>query len=105
MGGLENLKIEQHYRGPIPPASELEKLAQIDPTFPNRVMKMAENHNHANTKAREVLIKLGMWMIFVFFIASFSASVYFAFIGNNIVAGVFGLPPLVGCLKILFQKI
>ena len=32
----------EHYSGPMPPSNELSRYAAIDPTFPDRMMTMAE---------------------------------------------------------------
>lgn len=36
------ISVAQMYKGPIPQASDLSEYASIDPSFPNRIMEMAE---------------------------------------------------------------
>ena len=41
------------YKGPIPPASEMEGYKSVDPSFPDRILKMAESeqaHRHEMEK-------------------------------------------------------
>lgn len=42
-------RISMHYAGPIPMAAEMQRLAQVDPTFPERIMRIYEkqvDHRH-----------------------------------------------------------
>jgi uncharacterized membrane protein len=48
----EQLIIRQ-YNGPIPPASELEQLKAVDPSFPDRVMRIAEAHAAADIRKKD----------------------------------------------------
>lgn len=48
----EQLIIRQ-YNGPIPPAAELEQLRAIDPSFPERVMRIAESHAAADVRRKD----------------------------------------------------
>jgi len=47
--------LEQHgkaFSGPIPDPETLERYKGADPSFPERIMKMAEAHNAADVKAK-----------------------------------------------------
>ena len=45
----------ESYSGPIPDPETLEKYKNAGPSFPERIMKMAEAHNEANVKTKNRL--------------------------------------------------
>jgi uncharacterized membrane protein len=42
----------EEYSGPIPPPETLQKFGDIDPSIPERIIKMAELQNSAETKMK-----------------------------------------------------
>jgi uncharacterized membrane protein len=49
--------IAEHYSGPVPAAKEMKQYAEIDPSFPDRMMTMAEKQQDANIRIAERLSK------------------------------------------------
>lgn len=49
--------IAEHYSGPVPAAKEMKRYAEIDPSFPDRMMTMAEKQQDANIRIAERLSK------------------------------------------------
>lgn len=45
------------HSGPLPPPDTLKGYAEIDPSFPERIMKMAEENNAANISHEKEIIK------------------------------------------------
>jgi uncharacterized membrane protein len=94
----------QQYSGPIPPAEELAKFHQIDPSFPERIMKMAENHNNANTVEKVKLLHKGLsfliWIISIMLLAS----IYFFYIKDYYAGAAFGITPFVYAIGTLLNK-
>jgi len=43
---------ETHFQGPLPDPEMLEQYKNADPSFPERIMKMAEDHNAADVVAK-----------------------------------------------------
>ncbi len=44
---VQATKITESHRGPLPLPSHLKQYGEIDPSFPERIMKMAEANNNA----------------------------------------------------------
>jgi uncharacterized membrane protein len=44
---------EEIYRGPLPEPETLERYKNADPSFPERIMEMAENHNAADVQTKK----------------------------------------------------
>ena len=93
------------YQGPIPPAVELDHYKQIDPTFPDRIMKMAENYNRSNTIIKTRFLFWGLVILALIIFISLIASIYFATKNEPIYASLFGIVPLLSVIKIIFNKI
>ncbi len=87
------ISVQQHNNS-IPSAVELNNYKLIDPSFPERIMKMAENHNRTNTIERTRLLHKGMNMSFISLFIMTTAGIYFGIIGNNTLAGLC-LSPLI----------
>ncbi|GHV16143.1 hypothetical protein FACS189493_1450 [Spirochaetia bacterium] len=49
---LQLLQMQQVYQGPIPQSQELAGYKSIDPTYPDRIIKMAESHTAADVKTK-----------------------------------------------------
>jgi uncharacterized membrane protein len=96
----EQLIIRQ-YNGPIPPASELEQLKAVDPSFPERVMCIAEAHAAADIRKKDrfsiapIIGQIASLLISCF---GFGISVLFAFKGieaGAIAAIIGGISPII----------
>jgi uncharacterized membrane protein len=64
----ERLYIRQ-YDGPFPPASELLQIKQVDPAYPERIMKLTEDRTAANIRQQDresiaPLISMGITTLF-----------------------------------------
>jgi len=57
---LHSREISEYFQGPLPDPQMLEQYKNADPTFPERIMRMAEAHNTADvtTKGRISLSNL-----------------------------------------------
>ena len=72
--------IAQHYQGVIPPPEMMEKFSEIDPSFPDRILKMAENEGiERRARERSIIVK------------SFILDILGLFTGVSVVAGVIWL--------------
>jgi uncharacterized membrane protein len=49
---IQEVRSEELYLGPLPEPETLEKYKLTDPSFPERIMKMAEAHNAADVRAK-----------------------------------------------------
>lgn len=77
------------YNGPLPHPSILKGFGEIDSSFPNRIITMAENHAKTEdevqkkivqTNARSIL--LGQIFSFIFGLAGIGACIFLALKGN-----------------------
>jgi uncharacterized membrane protein len=50
---LQEIHSQELYSGPLPEPGTLEKYKTADPSFPERIMKMAEAHNAADVRAKD----------------------------------------------------
>lgn len=78
------------YVGPIPPPQTLAQFKDVDPTFPERIFKMAEAHNEANIReqnrlswAKVALPLMGQILTFLLGIAGIVGAVLLARYGKN----------------------
>ncbi len=85
-----------HYSGPIPPPATLEGYGKIDPTFPDRIISMAEkeqNHQHQmETKMRDndyTLSRRGQNFAMILTLLLTGAAVFSMYVGSNIGGGIF----------------
>ncbi len=86
------------YSGPIPHPNILKGLGEIDASFPDRVMKIAENHASTEDESQKKIIKLnaisiimGQIFSFIFGLAALAVCVYMArnkIIEGTVVSGV-----------------
>lgn len=54
----QQLTVTKHYQGVIPPPEMMEQFKNIDPSFPDRILKMAENEGfHRRELAKSVTYK------------------------------------------------
>ena len=78
------------YNGPLPHPSILKGFGEIDSTFPNRIITMAENHAKTEDETQRKIVQinsrsilLGQIFSFIFGIAGIGACVYLAIKGNT----------------------
>jgi uncharacterized membrane protein len=107
--------IIRQYNGPIPPASELEQLKAVDPSFPDRVMRIAESHAAADVRKKDRFSLAGLVVPIIGQIASvliscfgFGISILFAFKGieTGVIAAIIGgiSPIIIAALANLKKK-
>lgn len=95
---------EVQYRGPLPHPSILADYAKVDSSFPERIMKMAEENNRAAIEHEELYLKemlkikkRGLTLSFTLGLLSLIAGVVFAFFSLSavsITAILGGLAPI-----------
>ena len=51
------VRVTQHYQGVIPPPEMMEHFSRIDPSFPGRILAMAENEGDARRQKEKSIIK------------------------------------------------
>lgn len=85
------------YSGPLPPAAEMERYAQIDPSFAERIIKMAENEashrhqtDHIIIEHQAADIKRGQQFALTIGLAGFLFSAYALYLDRAWVASLFG---------------
>jgi uncharacterized membrane protein len=49
---IKTIQTSELYQGPLPEPEALEKYKNADPSFPERIMRMAEAHNAADIKTK-----------------------------------------------------
>ena len=95
---------QAHFAGPIPPAMEMEKYAQISPDLPEKIIQMAikeQDHrflmDSAEQKRRDdelktnsTLIKWGIYASVICIIVIMLAAVLCAYFGHPITSGIIG---------------
>jgi uncharacterized membrane protein len=102
-------------QGPLPSPDILERYRAADPTFPERIMKMAEDHNKADTITKNrislsnlIVPIIGQVFTLLISLGSLFACVYLAMAGHTgaaIATIVGGLSPIIiGALKNLGHK-
>jgi uncharacterized membrane protein len=104
------LETEEHivvrqYNGPIPPASELQGLKNIDDSFPERVMQLAEKHAAADVRRKDrfslvnlIVPIVGQITSFLISCMGFGIGVLFTFKGieaGAIAAIIGGIAPII----------
>jgi uncharacterized membrane protein len=108
----------QRYEGPIPHSSELLKYNEVDPTFANRVMIMAEqNAQHVreiNNKQLELkesdldkgykLAALGQKLGFIILIIMILSGAYLISTAHEIIGTCFSLIGIAPILKFFFHR-
>lgn len=99
------------YTGPIPHPSTLKGYKEVDPTFPERIVKLVENdQDHKidldNTKLNNAnkLNILGMWFGFIIAILSLCAGTFLIYLNKNVagIAAIFA--SLAGVLAVFIVK-
>jgi uncharacterized membrane protein len=92
---------QEFFSGPLPPPEALKAYREIDPGYPERLMKMAEAHAAADVhkKYKEPFnVTLGQVLSFALGLAGFGISALFAFKGlegGAIAAALGGVAPII----------
>ena len=93
------------YSGPIPHPDILKGLADIDPSFPNRIISIAENHAKTEDEAKMKIVKtnsfsliLGQCFSFLFGIGGLAACVFMAMKGFAAGAVISGIVVITQCV-------
>jgi uncharacterized membrane protein len=102
---MQEIEAQEVYSGPIPHPDFLKKFGDIDPSFPERIMKMAEDNNKADITMRNRfslsgLISPLLGQIFSFLISGigFGAAILFGLRGietGAIAATIGGIAPII----------
>jgi uncharacterized membrane protein len=102
MGKIETQEL---YSGPIPHPDFLKKFGDVDPSFPERIMKMAEDNNKADVVMRNRFSRAGLiapllGQIFSFLISciGFTTAILFGLKGieaGAITATIGGIAPII----------
>jgi uncharacterized membrane protein len=105
---VQFLARQEYFSGPLPPPAELKGYMDIDPGYPDRLMKLAESHSEATIllKREEAYLKhqeaasMGRGQVFSFALGltGFGISALFAFKGleaGAIAAAIGGVAPII----------
>ena len=83
------LKLMQFRQGPTPSPEELQKLQEIDPSFPDRIISMAEKEQNFRHKATYIgQINFILLVILGYSIAGITSYFGSPVVGTTIAAGV-----------------
>jgi uncharacterized membrane protein len=95
----------QYHQGPIPPASELQRYDEVNPSFADRIIAMAEREQKARLelnqlssekvfeieKSRVGVTKRGQWFALVIVVLILLFASFWAYLGHaNAAAGLVG---------------
>ena len=86
---LANSRTTEIFSGPIPSPAILQGYAELDHSYPDRILKMAEMHVNAdvNRKNKETIaIARGQWFSFVIAIFGILSAIFFVLKGLSGVA-------------------
>ena len=107
---LTHREVSETFQGPLPAPETLEQYKDADPSFPERIMRMAEAHNAADIKTKNrislsnlVVPIIGQVFTLILGAGGILASVYLAKSGNTggalaIIAGSFS-PMIINAFK------
>jgi uncharacterized membrane protein len=95
-------QIEAHWCGPLPPPAILKGYQQIDPTFPERIVRLAETEaDHRRTLEDKVITaeiastRRGQHATVILCLGLFGLAGYAAHLGQDIAASLFGIAAVV----------
>jgi uncharacterized membrane protein len=104
-GIIQEIQTHQFFEGPLPDPDTLERYKNADPSFPERIMKMAEAHNAADVKIKDrvslanlIVPILGQFFTLALGGGGVIAAIYLAksgFAGGSIAAIVASFAPIV----------
>jgi uncharacterized membrane protein len=95
------IESEALFSGPIPPPAVLKGYGEIDPRYPERIFKMAEEYSKAEVRGRNVeslAVILGMGLSFLICVSGLALSAVLAIKGlkaESITAAIAGISPVV----------
>jgi uncharacterized membrane protein len=98
---LQAVQTRELYQGPIPHPDILKKFGTVDPSYPERIMNMAEENNkntNTNRTRDSVAGLLGMVFSFALGLAGFGVAAIFGFKGieaGAIASVIGGVAPIV----------
>jgi uncharacterized membrane protein len=98
---LQAVQTRELYQGPIPHPDILKKFGTIDPSYPERIIKMTEDNNRAdiiNRNRDSITGILGQVLSFVLGIAGFGLSALLALKGleaGAVAAALGGIAPII----------
>jgi uncharacterized membrane protein len=98
---IQALQTSELYQGPIPHPDILKKFGSVDPSYPERIMKMTEDNNRSEIRIRERDSMLGLFgqvFSFVLGLTGFGISALFALKGleaGAIAAAIGGVAPII----------
>jgi|TergutMp193P3_1026864.scaffolds.fasta_scaffold127029_3 uncharacterized membrane protein len=111
---IHEVETQELYSGPIPHPEFLKRFGDIDPSFPERIMKMTEDNNNADVimKNRMSLVSLvvpviGQIASFLISCIGFGTAILFAMKGieiGAITAAIGGVAPIIMAALVNIQK-
>jgi uncharacterized membrane protein len=97
----------EQYCGPIPPPSMLKQYGEIDSSFPNRIMIMAEGQATHRQNLETIVIKsdisrskMGLFAGVFVVILAFGTSIFFIYHGFQVWGGIVGGSSIIGLVSI-----
>ena len=98
---VQALQTSELYQGPIPHPDILKKFGTVDPSYPERIMKMTEDNNQLEIRIRErdsMLGLLGQIFSFTLGLTGFGLSAFFAMKNletGAVAAAIGGIAPII----------
>ncbi len=96
---LAQIKHEIHI-GPLPPPETLELYSKIDPSFPERIVRMAEKEQHFRHKS----YLIGQISAVVIVVAGLASATYLGINGKEWLGGTIGLGALASIVGAYFYS-
>ncbi|MBB3173523.1 putative membrane protein [Endobacter medicaginis] len=98
------------HSGPLPDPMTLAGYGAIDPSFPDRIMTMAERNAEAERDQRGLAMRFtaasereGRWMALGFSVVAIAVSCGLALAGHDAVAGIIGGTTVVGIVVAILK--
>jgi uncharacterized membrane protein len=98
---MQKIETQELYSGPIPHPDFLKKFGDIDPSFPERIMKMTEDNNKADVTMKNrfsLAPLLGQMFSFLISCIGFGTAILFGLKGiqaGAITATIGGIAPII----------
>ena len=83
------------YSGPLPPAREMQALAQINPDFPERLIRMAEKEQDFRHRYNMSLAVRVQYLTVLIVLAGLACSVIIAFSGSTLASAAIAVSTIV----------